>query len=189
MKFENVIEAIRNGSPVRRQSWGQNKKFIFRQVPSIIPADIVQKMQSLPEPVKKNFAKTFLDEKQQIKEIYYDNQIALVGMSMLISAYAFSAADILAEDWEIVDDGYIKIFGNSNNLTITLPDSDPEIEFEINLEKMRSDIDKSLASLVLHGEHVVRRLFSISTLTLPDGRDCQILVEITTDINDFIEPW
>lgn len=96
-------KALKEGKRVRRFSWNSEKKFIFMQVPSIINAEIVPKMQSLTNYVKAYFGQTFQDENEQINAIYYHDQVALVGLSNSIQGYSFSNADVLAEDWEILD--------------------------------------------------------------------------------------
>lgn len=99
--FDIVIETLKNGNMARRTSWETNT-FIFRQVPSIISKDIVPKMQSLPQAVKTEFDRRFNDDSFQVSEIYYDNQIAIVNQSNLIQGWNPSAADIFAEDWQLI---------------------------------------------------------------------------------------
>lgn len=99
MKFILALALLENSKMVRRQSW-PNGHFIFQQVPSIINKDIVPKMQSLPEDVKKEFEARFNNPDLQIDSIYYSNQIAYVGDSNLIVGYSLSNSDVLASDWE-----------------------------------------------------------------------------------------
>jgi len=69
---------------------------VFMQVPSVIAPDIIPRMQSLPEPVKAEFVK-------RGASLYYSNQFALVKADNSINGWAPSAADALAEDWEVLD--------------------------------------------------------------------------------------
>ncbi|HEY5508531.1 MAG TPA: MW1434 family type I TA system toxin [Paludibacter sp.] len=102
--FGLAIEALKQGKRVARQSWKyESKKFIFVQVPSTIGKDIVPKMQSLPTTVKHYFEETFVDPAQQISDIYYNNQIACVGLSNVIEGWNPTCNDILGEDWMILD--------------------------------------------------------------------------------------
>lgn len=103
MKFGEAIEALKQGKRVARTSWNGKDMFVFRQVPSEIKKDIVPKMQSLPQSVKDEFEKRFNDKTEQIDAIYYDNQLAIVGLSNLISGWAPSVSDCFAEDWVILD--------------------------------------------------------------------------------------
>lgn len=99
----DVQLALVEGKRVRRQSWSESKKFIFRQIPSMIPKEVVPKMQSLPKTVKDYFQSTFENEKNQISEIYYSDQIAIVGLSNLIQSYSLTNEDLLSNDWVILD--------------------------------------------------------------------------------------
>ena len=69
----------------------------------MILGEIVPKMTSLPDHVKKQFLSTFEDERLQISSIYYSNQLAVVGLSNKIDSYSVSADDIFADDWEVYE--------------------------------------------------------------------------------------
>ena len=77
--------------------------FVFMQVPSTIGKEIVPKMQSLPQTVKDEFQRRFESPSEQIDAIYYDNQLALVNPSNLITGWSPSTSDALAVDWVILD--------------------------------------------------------------------------------------
>ncbi|MEH0154010.1 MW1434 family type I TA system toxin [Limibacter armeniacum] len=99
MNINQVIEALKEGKMLRRPLW-EKDFFIFRQVPSEIPQEIVPKMTSLPQPVKDEFVRRFNDlDNHQINSISYNDQIAHVGFSNLITGYNFSVEDTFAEDW------------------------------------------------------------------------------------------
>ncbi len=70
--------------------------FIFLQVPATIPNDVIPNMQSLPDSVKAEFAK-------RGDSIRYSNQIALVEPNNHINGWSPSAADALADDWQILN--------------------------------------------------------------------------------------
>ena len=78
--FGLALKALKEGKRVRRSGWDESKKFIFVQVPSTINSEIVPKMQSLPQTVKDYFQGTFDSEIEQIDQISYCNQIAIVGL-------------------------------------------------------------------------------------------------------------
>jgi hypothetical protein len=96
LNFGQSIEALKKGCRVARKGWNGKCMFIFLQVPASIPADIIPKMQSLPESVKAEFA-------TRGGFIHYSNQIVLVKPNNNINGWSPSAADALAEDWEILD--------------------------------------------------------------------------------------
>lgn len=101
VNFGQAIKALNDGKRVRRNDWGEESKFIFRQVPSQVPADVVSKMSSLPQSVKDYFKTTF--ENEQIDAIYYSNQIAHVGLSNMVTSWSPSTTDAMAEDWIVLD--------------------------------------------------------------------------------------
>lgn len=101
--FGEAIKALKEGKKVARGFWNPSRMFVFMQVPAVIASDIVPKMQSLPQSVKDEFQKRFEDPNDQINAIYYNNQLALVGFSNIIESWSPSAADVLAEDWVILD--------------------------------------------------------------------------------------
>ncbi len=103
MKYEEVFQLMENGGMVRRESWKENIKFVFRQVPATISKDIVPKMQSLPQAVKDYFQTTFDNPKEQISAIYYSNQFAIVGQSNMICGWMPMDEDFRADDWIEVD--------------------------------------------------------------------------------------
>ncbi len=103
LNFGQAIEALKKGKKVSREGWNEKGLFVFMQVPSIINQVIVPKMQSLPQSVKDEFERRFNDPNEQIDSIYYDNQLALVNLSNLITGWSPSTSDALAEDWIVLD--------------------------------------------------------------------------------------
>lgn len=94
--FGQAIEALKQGKRVAREGWNGKGLFVFMQVPSEIGAEIIPKMQSLPQTVKDEFAK-------RGGSISYSNQMALVNPNNSINGWAPSSSDTLAEDWVILD--------------------------------------------------------------------------------------
>ena len=103
MNFGQAVEALKQGKRVQRTGWNGKGLFVFMQVPSSINREIVPKMQSLPQSVKDEFERRFNDPNEQIDAIYYDNQLALVNPSNLITGWSPSTSDALADDWVILD--------------------------------------------------------------------------------------
>ena len=103
MNFGQAIEALKEGKRVQRTGWNGKGLFVFMQVPSVINREIIPKMQSLPQLVKDEFERRFNDPNEQINAIYYDNQLALVNPSNLITGWAASVSDSLSNDWVILD--------------------------------------------------------------------------------------
>ena len=103
MNFGQAIEALKEGKKVQRTGWNGKGLFVFMQVPSSINREIVPKMQSLPQSVKDEFERRFNDPNEQIDAIYYDNQLALVNPSNLITGWSPSVSDSLSNDWIVLD--------------------------------------------------------------------------------------
>ncbi len=102
MNFEKAIESLMEGKMVKRSIHGEHE-FIFRQVPSTIPANVVPVMTSLPQAVKDEFVRRFNDPAMQIDEINYNNQLAFVNSSNLIVGWSPSVCDVFADDWFVVE--------------------------------------------------------------------------------------
>jgi hypothetical protein len=103
LNFGQAIEALKEGKMIQRDGWNGKDLFIFMQVPSTIKKEIVSKMQLLPQSVKNEFQRRFDNPNEQISEIYYSNQLAIVNQSNLINGWTPSVSDIFAEDWIIVE--------------------------------------------------------------------------------------
>lgn len=103
MNIGKAVDALKEGKRVKCLEWDSSKKFVFMQIPSTIPSQVVPKMQSLPESVKAYFNETFESEAEQIDAIYYGNQIALVGLSNTVESYSPSCRDLLSDGWIILE--------------------------------------------------------------------------------------
>lgn len=96
VSFGDAVIAAKQGKRISRTGWNSSGLFVFVQVPSTIPPEVVSRMSSLPESVKAEFAK-------RGGHISYSNQWALVKPDNTVNGWAPSAADALAEDWVILD--------------------------------------------------------------------------------------
>lgn len=96
LSFGAAIEALNEGKRVSREGWNGKGMFIFRQVPAEIDAEVVPKMQSLPQSVKDEFIK-------RGGNIRYKNQLAMVYPDNTIYGWVASPSDVLEQDWGILD--------------------------------------------------------------------------------------
>lgn len=94
--FGEAITALHEGKRVSRSGWNGKGMFIFMQVPSEIEADIVPKMQSLPQSVKDEFVR-------RGGNIRYKNQLAMVYPDNTVYGWVASPSDVLENDWCILD--------------------------------------------------------------------------------------
>ena len=96
--FGNVIQFLKEGKACRRSGWNGKGLFIVKQVPSHIEGDIIPNMQSLPQAVKDILMN------RENPCINYNNQLLLVQKSGVADSWTASSSDVLADDWEIVDE-------------------------------------------------------------------------------------
>jgi len=105
VSFGTAIKALKQGKRACRKGWNGKGLFIFEQMPSSVPAEIVPVMTSLPQSVKNEFKKRFEADPDSSNNwgINYHNQIALVKPNNDINGWSPSTADALAEDWIVLD--------------------------------------------------------------------------------------
>lgn len=94
--FGNAVQALNEGKIVSREGWNGSGLFVFKQVPSVVPAEFVYKMSSLPPSVKETFI-------QRGGAITYKNQCCIVYPDNTLHGWSPSTADALAVDWIIQD--------------------------------------------------------------------------------------
>lgn len=100
--FGQAIEALKEGKIANRAGW-EKGMFVFRQVPSSVPVEIIPKMTSLPQAVKDVLVKSGAP-------ITYQNQFCIVYPDNSLHGWQPSGSDALATDWEIHGD-YREIHG------------------------------------------------------------------------------
>lgn len=97
MNFGETIERVKTRSYIaRRVNWDDNV-FIFSQVPAYINEEIIPKMQSLPEVVKREITEA------GITSLSYQNQICKFDNGN-ITYYTPTGNEIFADDWETKSD-------------------------------------------------------------------------------------
>jgi len=96
LNFGEAIKALKSGKLIARQGWNGKGMFIVKQIPSVIGIDIIPRMQSLPESVKK-----VLVEREQ--PISYESQMLIINSLGRADSWVPSSSDVFAEDWIIVE--------------------------------------------------------------------------------------
>lgn len=94
--FGSAINALKQGLLVSRKGWNGKGMFIVKQIPSVIGVDIIPRMQSLPESVKK----VFVEREQPIS---YESQMLIIKSDGSADSWVPSSSDCFAEDWIIVN--------------------------------------------------------------------------------------
>lgn len=98
MSFGEALQALEAGKCVRRESW-VGDKFVVKQIDSDIPAEVVPKMQSLPDSAKQFIGKT------ADGDIHYRNQCLIVKQypsSTVATNYVPDWNDMFAKDWMVL---------------------------------------------------------------------------------------
>lgn len=90
--FGQAVEAMKQGKLVSREAWNKLEVFVFMQVPSEVPAEIIQKMTSLPQEVKDKVIERGLP-------LRYQNQLAMVYPDNNVYGWVASPSDCLETDW------------------------------------------------------------------------------------------
>lgn len=92
--FDKALEGLKAGKIVSRAGWNGKGLFVFQQVPSEVPSEIIPRMTSLPTAVKDRCSSRGLPMK-------YSNQFAIVHPDNSVNGWVPSSSDIMANDWEI----------------------------------------------------------------------------------------
>lgn len=98
LSFGKALQALEAGKCVRRESW-VGDKFVVKQIDSDIPAEVVPKMQSLPDSAKQFIGKTANGD------IHYRNQCLIVKQypsSTVATNYVPDWNDMFAKDWIVL---------------------------------------------------------------------------------------
>lgn len=98
MNFGGAINCLKAGIAVRRKGWNGKGLFVVKQVPAQIGADIIPKMQSLPQS-----AKNILMSREN-PHIDYTNQMLIINPDGRADSWVPSSSDVFADDWEVVND-------------------------------------------------------------------------------------
>lgn len=98
LSFGEALQALEVGKCIRRESW-VGDKFVVKQIDSDIPAEVVPKMQSLPDSAKQFIGKT------ADGDIHYRNQCLIVKQypsSTVATNYVPDWNDMFAKDWMVL---------------------------------------------------------------------------------------
>ena len=100
--FETAFKLMQEGIPMSRNSWPKDT-FVFAQHWTNVPANIVEKMTSLPEKVKTVFMnrRQIQDDLEFNQELKYRKQFCKVDSNNFLEGYLPNGDDLFAEDWFI----------------------------------------------------------------------------------------
>lgn len=98
LSFGEALQALEAGKCVRRENWEEGK-FVVKQIPADIPAEVVPNMQSLPDSAKEIINKTHRED------IHYRCQCLLIVQDTETSVatnYIPDWQDMFAKNWMVV---------------------------------------------------------------------------------------
>lgn len=95
LPFGQAIEFLKQGKAVSRTCWAKGK-FIIKQVPNHIEAEVIPNMQSLPQSAKDIILR------RENPHIDYTNQILVINPDCRADSWLPSSSDIFAEDWRVI---------------------------------------------------------------------------------------
>lgn len=112
VNFGKAVEATKQGKRIARIGWNGKGLFVFKQIDSVIPYAVIEKMQSLPQSVKDVFAERYnevtdngnmiINSEDEFASIRYSNQFAIVNPNNTICGWTPSPSDAAATDWYIL---------------------------------------------------------------------------------------
>lgn len=123
--FGTAVLAMQAGCMVRRQSWNGDF-FVFRQVPSKVPHDVIPKMTSLPAKVKEVLM-------TRHRDLHYHHQFAVVDSLSNIQSFIPTVDDMEAHDW-ITEPAFISMEAYQNDNKIEIPTARETVGTAIPLE-------------------------------------------------------
>ena len=97
MKFSEVLEALRNGERLVNGSLSVKGGYIVRQIPQIVPQEVVPKMTSLPDSAKEVAKYGPIAFHDQVLLVYWDNELGCSAATSYIPTWY----DIFRDDWTI----------------------------------------------------------------------------------------
>lgn len=107
MGFDFAILALKNGKMVARKGWNGKGMFIFMRPEDTLDAEFIQKVRSLPQPVKNHFKGKVNKIEQTGEEIpvavrFTPYLCMKAADGTIVNGWLASQTDMLAEDCEVL---------------------------------------------------------------------------------------
>lgn len=97
MNFGEAIAALNEGKLVSRDGWNGKGMYVFKQLGNTVTKDFIPNFKSLPDAVKTKLAELDADV------VFQPSITMFTAAKELQPGWLASQADILAEDWGIVE--------------------------------------------------------------------------------------
>jgi hypothetical protein len=95
--FGEAIEAMNNGLMVSRSGWNGKNMFVYKTVGNIVSKDFIPKFASLPQSVK------YFLERKDGDVVFHPSITMYTAAGEMQPGWLASQADILAQDWGVVE--------------------------------------------------------------------------------------
>jgi hypothetical protein len=102
LNFGEAVEALKKGKLVTRKGWNGKNMFLFMRPEDSLPAAIVQKAVSIPQPVKNYYLKYGVEN---VKVTAYICMKA--ADDTIVNGWLASQTDITSQDWTILEDDFL----------------------------------------------------------------------------------
>ena len=97
MKFSEVLDALKNGERLTNATLSDMRAFIVLHNHNIVPAEVVPKMNSLPESTKQHINGSDLEFIAQVLLVYWSP----MQERYVATSYTPSWGELFREDWTI----------------------------------------------------------------------------------------
>lgn len=100
MNFGQALEAVKEGKLITRTGWNGSNMYVFQRPADILPLSmVVDTVKSLPQSVKDDLAKNHPAE-----VVFFNAYLCMKSaQNTIINGWAPSQTDLLAEDWDILN--------------------------------------------------------------------------------------
>lgn len=97
MNFGEALKELNNGNLVSRLNWNGKGMFIYKTIGNTVSKEFLPKFVSLPQSVKNKLIELNID-------VIFNSQLTMfTAKKEMQPGWLASQADILAEDWELVN--------------------------------------------------------------------------------------
>ena len=109
LNFGQVLEALKEGKRASRQGWNGKDMFIFQRPYDNIDIEVIPKIKSLPETVKKYFMEEFSNGETHFVsgnpiQVHFCEYLCMKDPNgNIVNGWLPSQTDIRSKDWVILD--------------------------------------------------------------------------------------
>lgn len=112
VNFGTAIEALKQGLRVAREGWNGKGMFIFQRPEDTLTTGFIPNVKSLPQSVK-DWVDQNMDDKtnpgeQDLTPVKFTSYLCMKAAdNTIVNGWLASQTDMLADDWIILDEGFV----------------------------------------------------------------------------------